>query len=366
MKASAPSAVIRSLREDDAAAFRELRLRALRENPDAFLATAEEEEKRSEKDFAAPLRRSADGTGVLGAFLGKTLIGILGVHRHAAAKARHRASLWGMYVAPDKRRHGVGRALLDDALDRLRAAGDIEQIELMVVTRDEAARALYLSAGFQIQGVSRRAFKVGRSYFDEEALVLWLEGPASYAAPSHPLPAGLPAPVDDGAAAHLVGLALPDVALPSTASGGLRLSSLAGRTVIFVHSRIAGPSEKLDEAWARIPGATGCTSEACAFRDHVAALDAAGARVVGLSAQPSAELAEAAKRLRLPFPMLSDKGFRLAQTLRLPTFEHEGKTYLRRLTLVVDDGKIVHVFYPVFPPDRHPGEVYGWLQANQR
>jgi peroxiredoxin/ribosomal protein S18 acetylase RimI-like enzyme len=365
MKASDQAAVIRSLREDDAAAFRELRLRALREDPDAFLSTLEEEQKRATEDFALHLRRNTDGTGVLGAFHGPTLIGVLGFQRHGAVKARHRASLWGMYVAPEARRHGVARALLDDVIDRLSAMGDVEQVELTVVTRDEAARALYLSAGFHVQGLLKRAFKVGRTYFDEESLVLWLELPSSDA-PSVPLPTGLPIPVDDGAAAHLVGLELPDVALPSTSGGGLRLSSMRGRTVIFVYPRTSHPSEAPDPAWAAIPGALGCTSEACAFRDHAESLAAAGARIVGLSAQPAPEQAEAARRLRLHYPLLSDKGMRLAGLLRLPTFEHRGVTYLRRLTLVVDDGRIVHVFHPVFPPDRHPGEVYGWLQAHQR
>jgi peroxiredoxin/ribosomal protein S18 acetylase RimI-like enzyme len=363
MRDSPPAAVIRSLREDDAAPFRELRLRALREDADAFLSTLEEEQKRATEDFAQHLRRNQEGTGVLGAFEGKTLVGMLGYQRHGALKARHRASLWGMYVAPEVRRHGIARALLDDAIERLRAIADVEQIELTVVTRDEAARALYLSAGFQVQGLVKRAFKVGRAYFDEEALVLWLEGPASDA-PSVPLPTGLPVPVDDGAAAHLVGLALPDVALPSTSGGGLRLSSMTGRTVVFVYPRTSHPSERMDETWAAIPGALGCTSEACAFRDHAESLAAAGARIVGLSGQAPAEQMEAARRLRLQYPLLSDKGLRLVEALRLPTFEHRGTTYLRRLTLVVDDGKIVHVFHPVFPPDRHPGEVYGWLQAH--
>jgi peroxiredoxin/ribosomal protein S18 acetylase RimI-like enzyme len=365
MKAADIDAVVRMLREDDADAFRSLRLRALREEPMPFLTTLEEEEKRAAEDFAAPLRRHPDGTGVLGAFRGRALVGMLGFHRHAAAKARHRAQLWGMYVAPEARRRGFGKALLAGAIERLRALGDVEQIELTVVQRDEPARSLYLSAGFQVEGVLKRAMKVGREYLDEDVLVLWLEQP-DRDAPSVPLPADLPVPVDDVAAAHLVGMALPDVTLPSTGGGGMRLASLRGRSVVFVYPRTARPSETMADDWARLPGALGCTSEACAFRDHEKELEAAGARVVGLSAQSPAEQAEAAKRLRLPFPLLSDKGLHLATALRLPTFAHAGRTYLRRLTLVVDDGRITHVFYPVFPPDRHPGEVYGWLQANPR
>ena len=110
----------------------------------------------------------------------------------------------------------------------------------------------------------------------------------------------------------------------------------------------------------------GCTVEACAFRDRAPDLAAAGARVIGLSSQAGAEQVEAAKRLHLPFALLSDPSLRLAQAIGLPTFHHEGKTYFRRLSLVIDDGRITHVFYPVFPPDRHPADVVAWLRAHPR
>jgi ribosomal protein S18 acetylase RimI-like enzyme len=80
-----------------------------------------------------------------------------------------------MYVAPEARRLGIGRALLLEAIGRLRTAGDIEQVELRVVQTEEPARRLYLSAGFQVQGVLRRAMKMGQEYFVEEELVLWLK-----------------------------------------------------------------------------------------------------------------------------------------------------------------------------------------------
>ncbi len=365
MKSTPPAVVVRTLQEDDAAALRELRLRALRDEPVPFMTTYEEEAERTEQDFAARVRRNPDGTGVLGAFVGRQLVGMVGVGRQGALKARHRASIWGMYVVPEARRHGVGKALLDDAIDRLRALGEVEQVELTVVSSEEAARGLYVRAGFQQQGLIKRAMKVGRRYYDEESFVLWLRDPGADA-PSHPFPVGLSAPDDDGAAAHLVGMALPDVALASTVGGALRVAGMPGRTVVFVHTRIRPASETISEAWLQVPGAEGCTSEACAFRDQAALIDAAGARIVGLSAQTPAEQAEAAKRLRLQYPLVSDEAQRVARALKLPTFAYEGRSWLRRLTLVVDDGRISHVFYPVFPPDKHAAEVYAWLQKHQR
>jgi peroxiredoxin/RimJ/RimL family protein N-acetyltransferase len=355
--------LVRPLQEADAAAFRALRLRALREDPVPFLATYEEEAARSVEDVAARLHATSPGTAVLGAFREQTLVATLGYYRHASKKSRHRVSFWGMYVAGEERRRGIGRVLVEEAVARLRALGDVEQIELTVVSREEPAHALYAALGFQIQGTTRRAMKVGRDYHDEDLMVLWLGDVTDV--PSQPLPMGLPAPTDDGAAAHLVGMRIADHAIPSTAGGAaLRLGALPGRTVLFVYPRTT--SEPDSESWRAIPGAAGCASEACAFRDHAGELSAAGARVVGLSGQPPAEQSEAARRLRLPFPLVSDQALRLARELRLPMFEHEGKTYLRRLTLVVDDGAITHVFHPVFPPDRHPEQVLAWLRAHPR
>jgi peroxiredoxin/RimJ/RimL family protein N-acetyltransferase len=363
MKAS-PAPLVRPLHEGDAPAFRALRLRALKEDPGPFMTTYEEDEARPVEEVATRLAASSAGTGVIGAFRGDTLIGSVGFSRHAAAKARHRVLLWGMYVATEERRHSVGRALLLQVVALLRAVEDVEQIELTVVTREDAARSLYLAVGFERQGTMRHAMKVGREYLDEDTFVLWL--PRGNTGPSHPLPDGLPVPVDDGAARGLPGVALPDGILSSSVGGGLRLASMQGRTVVYVYPRTAGPHEPVAESWNAIPGARGCSSEACAFRDHAANVAAAGARLVGLSAQSTDDQVEAAKRLHLPFPLLSDHSLRFARAMGLPTFDHEGKTYLRRCTLVIDDGKITHVFYPVFPPDRHPEEVVAWLRAHPR
>jgi peroxiredoxin len=179
------------------------------------------------------------------------------------------------------------------------------------------------------------------------------------------LPTGLPVPVDDGAAAHLPGRALPPLCLRATTGEEVDLGAIGpGRTVLYIYPRTGVPGEPLPTGWDSIPGARGCTPQACSFRDHHAELGAAGAAVMGLSAQPAAEQVEAAERLQLPFPLLSDPELRLAAELDLPTFDVDGMTLYKRLTLVVDGGVITHVFYPVFPPDGHADAVLGWLRAH--
>jgi peroxiredoxin len=177
------------------------------------------------------------------------------------------------------------------------------------------------------------------------------------------LPSSLPIPQDDGAAAHLAGLRLPDLSLPTTAGGTIRLSELETLTILYVYPMTGRPGVPLPNGWDGIPGARGCTPEACGFRDHHAELSAAGATVLGLSSQPRSEQQEAASRLRLPFPLLSDEHLETAQALQLPTFEVAGRRLFKRLTLVVRQGRIDHVFYPIFPPDRHAGEVLEWLRG---
>ena len=178
------------------------------------------------------------------------------------------------------------------------------------------------------------------------------------------LPPGLPAPLDDGAAAHLVGTTMPRLALPSTSGDDVDLSALPGRTVVYGYPRTGRPDTPMPDGWDAIPGARGCTPQSCSFRDHHAELRELRAQVFGLSTQDTAYQREAAGRLHLPFGLLSDAGLRLAGALRLPTFEVEGATLLKRLTLILRDGAIEHVFYPVFPPDRSAQDVVEWLRAN--
>ena len=179
----------------------------------------------------------------------------------------------------------------------------------------------------------------------------------------HTLPDDLPIPEDDGAASHLLNAAVPRVALKTTTGEEVRLNSLPGRTVLFCYPRTGRPDEELPPGWNAIPGARGCTPEACGFRDAHAQFTELGARVLALSTQDSAYQREMAERLHLPFPVLSDERLELTRALGLPTFETSGMTLLKRLTLVIDDGQIRHVFYPVVPPDGHAAEVLDWLRS---
>jgi peroxiredoxin len=182
------------------------------------------------------------------------------------------------------------------------------------------------------------------------------------------LPPDLPAPVDDGAADHLGDMPLPPFELAATDGSRVRLDRLPGRVVVYAYPRTGVPGEDpLVPDWDEIPGARGCTPESCGFRDHFRDLRAAGASLVfGLSTQDSDYQREAAERLHLPFALLSDADLEMTKALRLPTFDAAGQTLLKRFTLVVADARIEHVFYPVFPPDRHAEEVLGWLRDRTR
>ena len=169
------------------------------------------------------------------------------------------------------------------------------------------------------------------------------------------LPDGLPVPEDDGAADHLRGMTLPRIALMSTDGEAVRLDALDGVSVVFAYPRTGRPGEEPpggEEGWNAIPGARGCTPEACSFRDERARFAERDARVFGLSTQDTEYQREAVERLHLPYALLSDERLELTRALRLPTFEAGGLTLIRRLTLIVRDGVIADVVYPVFPPDR--------------
>jgi peroxiredoxin len=168
------------------------------------------------------------------------------------------------------------------------------------------------------------------------------------------LPDDLPVPEDDGAADHLPGSAVPPVALAATDGSSVRLDRVAGRSLVFAYPRTGRPGEPSlggDEAWDAIPGARGCTPEVCGIRDSVGRFAALGVRVFGVSTQSQGDQVEAAERLGLPYPLLSDERLELARALRLPLFEVEGVVLLKRLTLFLRDGVVERVLYPVFPPD---------------
>ena len=176
----------------------------------------------------------------------------------------------------------------------------------------------------------------------------------------------LPVPVDDGAARHLPGLHLPAIPLPATSGPAVDLSVLPGRTVVYAYPLTGRPGEPNPPGWDAIPGARGCTPQSCAFRDRFAMFQVHGiTHLFGLSTQPTIDQREAAQRLGLPFPLLSDESLALTSALRLPTFQVQGITLLKRLTLILRDGRIEHVFYPVFPPDQNAAAVLAWLPAHR-
>jgi peroxiredoxin len=179
------------------------------------------------------------------------------------------------------------------------------------------------------------------------------------------LPSDLPRPIDDGACDHLPGLAMPPLRLPSTAARLVDLGALdAARTVIYCYPRTGRPGEPLPDGWDLIPGARGCTPQSCSFRDHHRELADLGAEVYGLSTQTTDYQREMAERLHLPFSVLSDAHFDFTDALRLPTFEAGGMRLIKRLTLIVRDERIQHVFYPVFPPNESAAEVLDWLERH--
>lgn len=178
----------------------------------------------------------------------------------------------------------------------------------------------------------------------------------------------IPAPADDGATNHLASSTVPSVALPATDGTTVALATLKGRIVVFAYPRTGQPGKaSLVDDWDMIPGARGCTPQTCSFRDLFADLKRAGAQgVFGLSTQSTAYQREMVERLHVPFSVLSDEKLELTRAMRLPTMQVAGQTLIKRLALVIDDGRVAKVFYPVFPPDSNAGEVLAWLQANPR
>jgi peroxiredoxin len=179
------------------------------------------------------------------------------------------------------------------------------------------------------------------------------------------LPDDLPVPEDDGAADHPANASLPLLVLPSTSGEAVDLADAARHTlVLYVYPGTGVPGRPLPAGWDEIPGARGCTPQSCAFRDRARQLEDLGASVFGLSAQSLAEQREFAEREHIPYPLLHDGEFRLAEKLGLPSFEVDGGRYYRRLTLIARQGRIAKVFYPVFPPQENAAEVAAWLRQN--
>lgn len=182
--------------------------------------------------------------------------------------------------------------------------------------------------------------------------------------PKYELPDNLPIPEDDGACDHLTGAKMPPIDLDST-DGVVNLAKLQGLTVVYIYPRSSPDSDDPD-GWDEIPGARGCSPQGCAFRDHQAELLKLGARVFGLSTQPSDYLKSEAERLHLPFELVSDLDLKLNKELNIPllNMENHSESLYKRVTLIIKDGIIIKFFYPVFPPDKNAEQVISWLAKN--
>jgi peroxiredoxin len=184
------------------------------------------------------------------------------------------------------------------------------------------------------------------------------------------LPANLPVPTDDGAADHLAGMRLPEIALPATNGSAIRLCDL-DKAVVFTYPRTGTPDRHPGPDWDAIPGARGCTPHSCGFRDLRSEFDSLGVQVLGLSTQTTEFQKEFVERIHFPFPILSDASLQLVRVMRLPTFEYDvatvggggPNTLLKRMAWYVEQGVIRHVWYPVFPPDKNAGVVLSWLRS---
>lgn len=184
--------------------------------------------------------------------------------------------------------------------------------------------------------------------------------------PFNELPANLPVPKDDGACAHLQGQRLPEMSLLSTSGQYINLRQRAGLIVLYAYPMTGRPGVPLPPGWDDVPGARGCTPESCGFRDHHAEIRQLGAEVFGLSTQSTDYQREVHGRLHLPFDLLSDENFAFTNALSLPTFAIASMRLLRRVTLFSLSGVVEHVFYPIFPPDRHAVEVVSYLKGRKQ
>ncbi|SEP44062.1 peroxiredoxin [Nitrosovibrio sp. Nv6] len=179
----------------------------------------------------------------------------------------------------------------------------------------------------------------------------------------HSIPADLPIPMDDGACQHLENMLLPDISLSSTDDKRINLSKLAGWNVIFCYPMTGRPGFSIPKGWAQILGAAGCTPQVCSYRDSHAEFKRNRVGVYGLSSQTPEAQKEAAIRLELPYPLLSDSIYSFSSAMELPILEVDGLRLIKRLTLIIKDGVVRKCFYPVFPPDTNADEVIVWLSA---
>ena len=162
------------------------------------------------------------------------------------------------------------------------------------------------------------------------------------------------------------GSKLPSIALPATSGDAIDVESLPGLSLVAVYPWTGRGGLPNPPNWDEIPGAHGSTPELEGFRDLFASFTERGVRIFGLSHQDTGYQKEMVERLGLPFPILSDAGGTFAAALELPSFTTGDANYLKRLTLLIDAGRIAHVFFPVPDPGRHAGEVLAWISERSK
>ena len=179
------------------------------------------------------------------------------------------------------------------------------------------------------------------------------------------LPDNLPQPEDDGASDHLLGKTVSDITLSATGGNLLNVCDLDGNFVIlYFFPMMAVPKKSLPTGWNYIPGARGCTPQNITINEHIDDLLKYGAIPIGISTQPIVELSKLSELREFSQTLLSDVNLKFNEKLDIPTFQVENKTMYKRLTLILNESKIIKVFYPIFPPDKHVFEILGWLKNN--
>ena len=177
------------------------------------------------------------------------------------------------------------------------------------------------------------------------------------------LPGNLPQPDNDGMSDHLLGMIIPSIILPSTKKDSLDLSKIVTHYVIlYFFPMMSVPEKRLPSGWNNIAGARGCTPQNITINEHKEDLLKYDAIPIGISTQPIDELTKLSSLRKLSQPLLSDSNLEFREKLNIPTFQVENNTMYKRLTLIVKESKIIKVFYPVFPPDRHIFEILEWLE----
>ncbi len=179
------------------------------------------------------------------------------------------------------------------------------------------------------------------------------------------LPDNLPIPVDDDSCNHLKNMQFPSLKMETCLGNIIDISTKKGVTVIFFYPMTGGPQTPPMSGWNELPGARGCTPQTCSYRDNHSTLVDLNITTYGASSQPLEEQKEAYIRLNLPYELLNDSSFALTTKLNLPTFEHQGLELIKRLTIIIIDGQIKKVFYPVFPPNKNVKDVITWVNNNK-